>query len=294
MTRRRRTIPTDNASSADELRELNTEVLWAEFVREAHGLLDIEPEAMTLEQRERLEVLSDPFIHLAGYAESLRREQIPESDRRLLEELTRRREMSGSLARRRTRQRASADDDGRVLSDDDRLQLRERILAAMHAEHLRVREPERPLRAHAVTPPRLPRPEVLREMAADHRALVVPDLAIAAGAGCELWEVACTTAVEVPPDLPRGEYVALHVVGESMEPLIHSGDIVLVRVDGHAAVGTMVVARDPEHGYVVKEVARLTSAAMELRSLNPRFPSIRVPRAGGTVLGRVVLRWRDG
>lgn len=294
MTRRQHTIQTDKSRGADESDRVNTEALWAEFVREARRLLAIEPEAMTLEQRERLEALSDPFIHLVGYVESVRRERIPESDRRLLVELTRRQELSGALARRRRRGGASAEDNGRLLSDDDRVQLRERILAAMHAEHLCVRDSERPLPTHAVTPPRLPRPEVLREMAGDHRALVVPELAIAAGAGCELWEVECTTAVEVPLDLPRGEYVALHVVGESMEPLIRSGDMVLVRVDGQAAVGTMVVARDPEHGYVVKEVGRLTSAWMELRSLNPGFPTIRVPSAGGAVLGRVVLRWREG
>ena len=294
MTRQRRTIPTDKSSSADESRGLSGEALWAEFVREARRLLAIEPEAMTFEQLERLEALSDPFIHLVGHCESMRRELIPETDRRLLAELTRRQEMSGALARQREQRRASTADNGRLLTDQERLQLRERILADMHAEHLGVRDSEHPLTAHRVIPPRLPRPESLREMAVHRHALVVPELAIAAGAGCELWDVECTTAVEVPADLPRGEYVALHVVGESMEPLIRSGDMVLVRVDGQAAVGTIVVARDPDHGHVVKEVGRLTSAGIELRSLNPRFPTIRVPRDGGTVLGRVVLRWRDG
>lgn len=291
MTRRRHSGPTDKSDSAVDTRLVNAEVLWTEFVREARCLLAVAPEAMTFEQLERLEALSDPFIHLVGYAESLSRAQIPESDRRLLDELARRQEMSGALARRKAR-RVDAPDESPLLNDEDRLQLRERILAAMHAEQLRVRDAEGPLTVHAVVP-RLPRPEVLREMAVDHRALVVPELAIAAGVGCELWEVECTTVVEIPPDLPRGEYLALHVVGESMEPLIHSGDMVLVRVGGQAAVGTIVVARDPEHGYVIKEVGRLTSAGMELRSLNPRFPSIRVPREGGAVLGRVVLRWRD-
>ena len=290
MTRRRSTIQTNSSGSAEESRAVNAEALWAEFVRETRRLLAIEPDAMTFEQLERLEALSDPFIHLVGYVESLRRERIPESDHRLLAELTQRQDMRGALARR---QKQRAGDSGRLLSDEDRLQLRERILAGMHAEHLRVRDSEDPLTAHAVTPPRLPRPEVLREMAEHHRALVVPEVSIAAGAGCELWEVECTTAVEVPPDLPGGEYLALRVVGESMEPLIHSGDMVLVRIDAQAAVGTIVVARDPEHGYVVKEVGRLTSAGIELRSLNPRFPTIRVPREAGAVLGRVVLRWRD-
>jgi len=293
MTRRRGMTPRTNSSSPEEPRDLSSEVLWAEFEREMGRLLAIEPDAMTFEQMERLEALTDPLIHLVGYVESLKRQRVPEADDRLQAELNRREEMSGSVARRRKHRRAASADNGLVFTDEERRQLRDRILAGMHAEHLRVRESQRSLPTHSVTPPRLPRPAVLREMAMQRHALVVPELAIAAGAGCELWDVECTTAVEVPPDLPRGEYVALHVVGESMEPLIHSGDMVLVRVDGQAEVGTVVVARDPEHGYVVKEVGRLTSVGIELRSLNPRFPTIRVPREGGAVLGRVVLRWRD-
>jgi phage repressor protein C with HTH and peptisase S24 domain len=121
--------------------------------------------------------------------------------------------------------------------------------------------------------------------------VVVPELAIAAGAGCELWDIECNTTVDVPAELPRGSYLALEVAGDSMEPLIHSGDTVLVRVEEKAEPGTVVVARDPDHGYVVKEVTRLTANGIELRSLNPAFPSLRVPHGAGAVLGTVVLRW---
>jgi SOS-response transcriptional repressor LexA len=67
--------------------------------------------------------------------------------------------------------------------------------------------------------------------------------------------------------------------------------VVLVRLGERAEPGSVVVARDSEHGYVIKEVARLTALGIELRSLNPAFPSLRLPHGAGVVLGTVVLRW---
>jgi SOS-response transcriptional repressor LexA len=179
-----------------------------------------------------------------------------------------------------------------ALTEEDRQRLRERILGSLHAQQLRVREATPALTVHPVDPPRLPRPAALREMELQHRALVVPELAIAAGSGAELWDVECTSAVDVPRDLPGGPYLALQVAGDSMEPLIHSGDMVLVRVEERVTPGTVVVARDPEHGYVVKAVGALTSTDIELQSLNPEFPPIRIPQRSGVVLGTVMMRWR--
>jgi len=76
-----------------------------------------------------------------------------------------------------------------------------------------------------------------------------------------------------------------------MEPLLHSGDTILVRLGEKAEPGTVVVARDPDHGYVVKEVGRLTAIGIELKSVNPDFPSLRVPHMPGAVLGTVVMKW---
>jgi hypothetical protein len=280
------------ASGAQEERERQDEALWSAFMTEARELLAMDPEWMSAEQLERLEALADAFIHLAGHAESLRRERIPESDLRLVDEL-RRRDRSGDLRSRRAARAATSEaHSAAVLTDEDRRMLRDRILAGLHAQQLRVREATPALVTHPIDPPRLPRPAALREMEAQHRALVVPELAIAAGAGAELWDLECTSAVDVPRDLPRGPYVALRVAGDSMEPLIHSGDMVLVRVEERVTPGTVVVARDPEHGYVVKEVGDLTNTEIELRSLNPAFSPMRVPQRGGVVLGTVVMRWR--
>lgn len=283
----RRNIPR-NASPTDG----TSEALWAAFVAEARELLAIDPESMSAEQLERLEALSDGLIHVVGHAESLRRERIPESDLRLAEELRRRDELAGSRSRRAAHRERSVAGDAGAFTQDERRALRDRILAGLHGQRLRVREAPRAPAAHEVRPPRLPVPSVLREMGSQHRALVVPDLAIAAGAGAELWDVECSRAVDVPQDLPRGEYLALEVAGDSMEPLIHPGDMVLVRVEQRVTPGTVVVARDPEHGYVVKAVGDLTSDEIELRSLNPRFSPIKVPQQSGAILGTVVMRWR--
>lgn len=249
------------------------ETTWAEWVAEARLLLEISPESMTPEQEDRLGAISDALIHLVGHAEALEREVSSESDRGVLKIL---------------RHRAPLHDE---LSTSERITLRERIVTGLQAAQLRVREASVPPYERAMESPRVASAELLRELEVVDRAVVVPGLAIAAGAGLELWDVECGTTVDVPEDVPRGRHVALRVSGDSMEPLIHSGDLVLVRIDDRAVPGTVVVARDPEHGYVVKEVGRLTATEIELRSLNPAYPVLRVAHGAGTVLGTVVLRW---
>ena len=117
------------------------------------------------------------------------------------------------------------------------------------------------------------------------------DLAVAAGAGRELWEEPCSEWVALPDEVPSGRYLALTAQGRSMEPLLHSGDVILVRLGQELERGTVVVVRHPENGYVVKRVGAVRSLDVELTSFNPDFPPIRVPRDGSLVLGTVVLRW---
>lgn len=253
---------------------------WEEFASEARELLSLDTQDMSVEQFDRFEAISDAFVHLFGYALELQQAVNDAGDQRLLEELKRRE--SGRIKSRSP---------VTVLSDDERSALRDRILAGLHAQHLRVREGERAPSERPLEVPRVPSAELLGDLESAHRALLVPELAVAAGAGHELWDIECTTTVDVPAELPRGRYLALQVAGDSMEPLIHSSDVVLVRVGERAEPGSVVVARDPEHGYVIKEVARLTALGIELRSLNPAFPSLRLPHGAGVVLGTVVLRW---
>ena len=277
----------ESESRAKELKadETIADDTWVSLIAEARGLLTIAPEAMSPEQLNRLDTISDALIHLVGYAQSLRRPDVVE--RRVVDELSQRTVHHRQLAAARARHPAPSSD----MSDAEQRALRDRILTGLHASQLRVREGTAPPTRRALEPTAVPSAELLRSLEPLRRAVLVPELAIAAGAGAELWAVECTTTVDVPPDLPRARYLALEVIGASMEPLIHSGDLVLVRVDDTAVPGTVVVARDPDHGYVVKEVGRLTAHGIELRSLNPAFPPLLVPHGAGVVLGTVVLRW---
>ena len=129
------------------------------------------------------------------------------------------------------------------------------------------------------------------DVASRERAAVVVDHAVAAGVGRELWDEPAERWVELPPDTPDGRYVALTVAGESMLPALHDGDVVLVRLGPEVARGAVIVARRPEDGYVVKRVGTIGEREMELTSLNPRFPAVRIPRDERLVVGTVVLRW---
>jgi SOS-response transcriptional repressor LexA len=252
----------------------SSEATWSEWVAEARTLLEVSPEEMTPEQGDRLDAISDALIHLAGYAESLEREVSSERDPSVLKILRHCRAPSHG-----------------GLSNVERVAVRERILTGLQAAQLRVREAQVPPYEQAMESPRVASTELMRELEVLRRAVVVPGLSIAAGAGLELWDVECCTTVDVPEDVPRGRHVALRVSGDSMEPLIHSGDLVPVRLDTRPLPETVVVARDPDHGYVIKEVGRLTAGGIELRSLNPAYPVLRVPHGVGTVLGTVVLCW---
>jgi len=256
------------------------EAVWSEFADEAAALIALDPAEMTAEQLERLEAISDLFVHLMAFTSEGRPSAILHRDRRLVEELGRRRTREGNRGMRRAR-----------LSDDDRQQLRRRIVVGIQAGRLKVREADAPASKYPMDLPRVLTPNLLREVDRRGHAVVVPELAIAAGSGRELWDVECDTTIELSADLPHGPYVALEVTGDSMEPLLHSGDTVLVKLEERAASGSVVVARDPDHGYVVKEVGSLTAHGIELLSLNPEFAPLRVPHGSGTVLGTVVMKW---
>jgi phage repressor protein C with HTH and peptisase S24 domain len=85
--------------------------------------------------------------------------------------------------------------------------------------------------------------------------------------------------------------VALAISGESMEPLMHPGDVVLVKLGPGIASDTVVVARRPNEGYVVKRVGKIRRTSVELRSLNPDFPPLLIPRRDHLIVGTVLLRW---
>jgi phage repressor protein C with HTH and peptisase S24 domain len=76
-----------------------------------------------------------------------------------------------------------------------------------------------------------------------------------------------------------------------MEPVMHTGDTVLVALGRPLRAGAVVVARRPDDGYVCKRVRRLTPRGAELESLAPGRPVIRLPRDERLVVGQVVAVW---
>lgn len=152
------------------------------------------------------------------------------------------------------------------------------LIARAQARRLRVGQAGNPsLLSAAVAPAR--------------RCVPVVELGIAAGIGRELWDEPTEAWVEVPNDVPSGEYVALRIVGDSMAPLMHTGDTVLVRRGGDVKRDTVIVARHPDDGYVCKRVSRVRRTSIELASLAPDRPAIAIPRDARLVVGTVMLVW---
>ena len=77
---------------------------------------------------------------------------------------------------------------------------------------------------------RPPAPGPMAPMIAAARAVhaaPLAELGVAAGTGRELFDEPCDLWVALPAELVPGRYLALRVVGDSMIPLLHSGDVVL-------------------------------------------------------------------
>lgn len=117
------------------------------------------------------------------------------------------------------------------------------------------------------------------------------DFRAAAGVGREIWEEPCSETIERPDGVGTGRYLALRVAGESMSPLMHDGDTVLVKLGPVVTSDTVIVARRPDDGYVVKRVGRIGLESIELTSVNPDFPPVELPRDDQLILGTVVMRW---
>jgi len=115
-------------------------------------------------------------------------------------------------------------------------------------------------------------------------------MATAAGAGIELWDEECDSWVNVPDDLAPGNYVALNVRGDSMVPLLHDGDTVLIALGVKPPKGSIVVARSDD-GYVVKRLHRITNRGVYLESLNPEYDPVVIKDVPQPIAGCVVLRW---
>ena len=256
----------------------NEGAVWAAFVAEAGALAALDPDEMSPAQVERLEALSDPFIHAFGYYDALRPSPEVFGDQRVVDFVVREFRGPRSLER-----------EGRRLAEG-RTRLRRRIVADLLAQDRGVR-PERGLPVTRRRARTAIGHDTFAEAERAHDALVVAELAVAAGGGRALWDVECEEVLPLSPALPKGKYVALRISGDSMEPMMHSGDVVLVQLGAVPVRRRIIVAYHPDHGYLVKEVGRVTAGTIELRSLNEAYPVVILPLTPQTVLGTVVMRW---
>jgi SOS-response transcriptional repressor LexA len=186
-------------------------------------------------------------------------------------------------ARERTARAARRTSDAQVLAHGRALQAR--ALARRLGVGWRAGRP-------ALVVPTVPgSPSQVLTTAALLRQTPVVDLPVAAGVGRELWDEDADAWLRLPDDVAPGRYLALRVAGDSMEPVMHTGDTVLVALGAPARVGEAIVARHPDDGYVCKRVRRVRAAALELESLAAGRPLITIPRDPALVVGRVVAVW---
>ena len=135
------------------------------------------------------------------------------------------------------------------------------------------------------------RPSSVRKAAFEVRSAPLIESAVAAGQGSDLLEEVVETWVELPREIPKGNYIALPVIGDSMEPFLLPRDVVLVKLGSEVARDTVIVAQKND-GYVVKYVSGLSDREIELTSLGSSYPAVRIPRVDHRVVGTVVARLR--
>lgn len=124
------------------------------------------------------------------------------------------------------------------------------------------------------------------------RCALLLDLSVAAGYGRALWDEPCESWIEVPLAIPHGRYLGLKVSGDSMLPLLESGDVILVKLDAIPIHDDLVVAQRSENEYVVKRVSAISDSVIELESLNRSHETFSLTREAGVILGTVVARFQ--
>jgi phage repressor protein C with HTH and peptisase S24 domain len=185
--------------------------------------------------------------------------------------------------------RAGLDRDQRSRDQREAIDFARRTLTRLKVRLAEKRLPRRKLKeraasiratlAHAV-------PAASRE-----RCATILDLAVAAGAGRELWDEPCDRWLELPEDLPSARYVALRVAGDSMAPVLGPREVILIQLDAPPRVDDLIVARLPDQSHVVKRVASMRGSTIELASFNPEYESIFVARDPSPVVGTVIARF---
>ena len=189
--------------------------------------------------------------------------------------------LARDLRARRPRERQMSDEELAWRGEWFQLRVEARQL------QMRRREGRAPSRVATVSVP----PHEAFALAAEEEAAPLVDLSVAAGAGRELWDEPVEQWVVLPDEIPAGKYLAVRISGDSMEPIMHTGDVVLVKLGDPVKAGTVVVARQEDDGYVCKKVRRVRRDRLELESLKKGLPVLQLARHPDPVVGTVVLVW---
>jgi len=102
--------------------------------------------------------------------------------------------------------------------------------------------------------------------------------------------------IELPPNsLPKGNYFALHVEGDSMSPMIPDGSLIIVRQQPQVENGQVaVVLWDEEHEAHVRRVyVDEKQKLVTLQAVNPAYPPITVKPNKVRILGLVKKYFAD-
>jgi phage repressor protein C with HTH and peptisase S24 domain len=141
---------------------------------------------------------------------------------------------------------------------------------------------------------RVDAPQHVMEEAREVGAVPYVDLAAAAGTGRELWDEPVEEWLIPAEGAPRLRALAMRISGESMEPLLHDGDTVLVELTPALVRGRIVVARRPDDGYVCKRVECIGRRDVLLASLNRACEDVTIPRDERLIVGTVRVAWKAG
>lgn len=93
--------------------------------------------------------------------------------------------------------------------------------------------------------------------------------------------------VRVPGELDDNVY-ALEIAGDSMDPVLRSGDRVLVAPNATVRRGDRVVVKTLGGEVMAKELQKLTETVVELISLNPDYENRILPRQEVLWIGRII------
>jgi len=88
----------------------------------------------------------------------------------------------------------------------------------------------------------------------------------------------------------------MRVVGDSMEPLIKAGDVLVISPASSVVDGCIVAACVEPEGDVVKLYRELKDGGIALHSLNPKYPDIVLKPGNGRqarIWGRVIMQQRE-